>query len=345
MRVAQLIGPRSLEILSGPDPTARPGQVVVEIAYCGIGGSDRSAWVTGEAASPAWFGHEWTGRIVELGPDVSNRFVGQRVVAAVGSSCGQCRPCAFGVPTHCERVLEQIVGLDPLAALHGGFATHTLADARRLVPVGEAIDSRDAVLTEPAAVAAHAIRRSGFMVGDVVVVLGTGTIGLLTAELARIGGAAAVVSVDHASARRELACDLGADAAFAGVNEGLNAWLNDHTSGLGADVVFVCVDAAEAIAGGLGLVRPGGVIVAVGVGNQIENLSVTALLRREADFRVSLGYKIDDVRRVQQLMGADQLRVRPLLQSADIPLDQLADALNDENQSSGPPKAVVGITA
>ncbi|NNF53696.1 MAG: zinc-binding dehydrogenase [Acidimicrobiales bacterium] len=345
MRFAQLVGSRSLEVVVGADPAPRPGQAVVAIDYCGIGGSDRSAWVTGEVASPAWFGHEWTGRIVQLAQDMPDRFVGQRVVAAVGPSCGQCRPCAFGTPAHCERVLEQIVGLDPLAASHGGFATHTVADARRLMPVGEAIDSRDAVLTEPAAVAAHAVRRSGFSLGDVVVVLGTGTIGLLTAELARIGGAAAVVSVDHASARRELACDLGADAAFAGVNKGLTTWLHDHTNGLGADVVFVCVDAAEAIAGGLGLVRPGGVIVAVGVGNQIENLSVTALLRREADFRVSLGYTIDDVRRVQTLMGVDQLRVRRLLQPANVALDQLADALQNENQSSGPPKAVVGVSA
>ena len=341
MRYARLEGPGKLAILERPDPVPLPGQAMIEIAYCGIGGSDRAAFTVGRVAAPAWFGHEWTGRIVALGDGVEDRYVGQRVVAGVAPSCGRCGQCVARTPAHCQRVLEQIVGLDPLAASNGGFASHTVADARRLVPVGEAIDSRDAALIEPASVATHAIGRSGLVVGDVAVVLGTGTIGLLTAEMARIAGAGSVVSIDISAARRELACDLGADAAFGSVNETLQRWLQEQTGGVGADRVFVCVDAVDAIADGLGLVRPGGVIVAVGVGNQIDNLSVTALLKREADFRVSLGYVRDDIRRVQDLMGQDRLRVRRLLQPIDASLDSLSAGLAGSPGSSGPPKLLV----
>jgi (R,R)-butanediol dehydrogenase/meso-butanediol dehydrogenase/diacetyl reductase len=233
--------------------------------------------------------------------------------------------------------------LDPLAADHGGFATHAVADARRLVPVAEAIDIRSAALIEPASVAVHAVRRSGLGIGDVVVVVGAGTVGLLTAEIARIGGAAHVVSIDTAVARRELACDLGSDAAFAAVDDSVRSWLDVHTGGLGADIVFVCVDTVEAISSGIGLVGSGGSIVAVGVGDRIDNLSITSLLVREADFRVSLGYSADDISRVQALMRQDRLRVRPLIQTPDVRgLANLAAAFAaDQDRRPGPPKVLV----
>ncbi|MBT8241705.1 MAG: zinc-binding dehydrogenase, partial [Acidimicrobiia bacterium] len=314
MRFARLTAPRQLEIVSAPDPSPRPGQVVVEILACGVGGSDRQAWETGFASTPSWFGHEWTGRVVAIGDGVTGRFEGQRVVAGVSPPCGWCLPCSVGRAANCRSVLEQIVGLDELSADHGGFATLTVADARRVVPVDEAISFPDAALIEPAAVAAHAVRHSRMTFGDVVVVVGGGTVGLLTSEVARIAGAAHVVSVDPSITRNELACDLGVDAAFTAVDESLRHWIDDHTAGIGADVVFACVDTAEALAAGLSLVCSGGMIVGVGVGDRIDNLSVTSLLAREADFKVSLGYSADDIRRVQSLMRQDRLRVRPLLQ-------------------------------
>ncbi len=341
MRFAHLTEPRQLQIETAPDPTPTEGQVVVEIDSCGVGGSDRQAWEAGAVSAPAWFGHEWTGRVVAVGGGVTNRFEGQRVVAGVSSSCGVCAPCRVGRTQNCRTVLEQIVGLDPLSATHGGFATHTVADARRVVPILDAISFRDAALIEPAAVAAHAIARSGLRFGDVVVVVGSGTVGLLTSELARLAGAARVVSVDTSAARNELACDLGADAAFTSVEESLHHWLADTTNGVGADVVFACVDTAEALTSGLSLVSSGGTIVAVGVGDRIDNLSITALLSREADFRISLGYSADDLRRVQALMEQDRLRVRPLLQKS-AGLDELQTVFEmGARKTPGPPKVLI----
>lgn len=204
MRYARLVGPGRIDIEDRDDPRPQRGQVVVEIDTCGIGGSDREAYEMGTSGSAAWFGHEWTGRVIAVGRGVVDRFEGQRVVAGVSPPCGACPPCRSNRTAYCRSTLEQTVGLDPLAADHGGFATHTVADARRLVPVAEAIDIRSAALIEPASVAVHAVRRSGLGLGDVVVVVGAGTVGLLTAEIARIGGAAHVVSIDTAAARREI---------------------------------------------------------------------------------------------------------------------------------------------
>ena len=343
MRYARLVAPRTLEMVESPNPTALPGQVVVEIEACGVGGSDRRAWEAGSSLSPAWFGHEWTGRVVACGPQVTERFEGQRVVAGVSTACGQCVACRRGRYINCHVVLEQIVGLDELSADHGGFATHIVADARRVVPLDEAISFRAGALIEPAAVAAHAVWRSDLQFGDVVVVIGSGTVGLLASELARIAGAARVVSVDTSVVRNELACDLGADAAFEAVDDSLRAWVDDHTDSFGADVVFNCVDTADALTSGLPLVCSGGTIVAVGVGNSIDNLSVTSLLQREADFRVSLGYSAHDIDRVQELIREDRLRVSPLIQSESVcGLDDLAAVFDTGAQPSlGPPKVLV----
>ena len=126
------------------------------------------------------------------------------------------------------------------------------------------------------------------------------------------------------------------------VDDGLRHWLDDHSGGLGADVGFICVDTEEALAAGLSLVCPGGAIVAVGVGNRIDNLSVTALLAREADFRVSLGYSSDDIDRVQALMRQDRLRVRPLRQPDVVGLDELNAVFESGIEpAAGPPKVVV----
>lgn len=326
VRYARLTGPRAIEIADRPDPRPGPTQVLVEIDVCGIGGSDRTAYERGFVEAPAWFGHEWTGRIVGLGAEVIGHFEGERVVADT-----------------CQSVLAQIVGVDAQAPDHGGFATHSLVDPLRLVPVRDGIDRRDATLIEPAAVAAHAVRRAGLRIGDIVVVVGAGTIGLLTAELARLSGAASVMAVDPSGSRRELACDLGADAAFNRLEDGASQWLADTTQGLGADAVFVCVDTAEALTEGISLVCAGGAVVAVGVGNRIDNLSITALLSREADFRVSLGYSRDDVRRIQSLMQQDRLRVRPLIRTPVVEgLDALAASFEaDDPARSGPPKVLV----
>ncbi|MFW2383972.1 MAG: hypothetical protein ACN4GZ_19625, partial [Acidimicrobiales bacterium] len=106
---------------------------------------------------------------------------------------------------------------------------------------------------------------------------------------------------------------------------------------------FACVDTAEALSAGLSLVCSGGIITAVGVGDRIDNLSVTSLLAREADFKVSLGYSADDVSRVQALMRQDRLRVRALRQQGTpASLDNLGSVFQaGVPPTVGPPKVLI----
>jgi len=303
-----LTGPETIEILERPEPETIPGTVVVAVDRCGIGGTDLEAFRTGRLPAPAWFGHEWSGRVVAIGDDAPDRFTGERVVGAVPPPCGRCRPCRAGLGQHCDQALAMIVGTHPSASDHGAFAERIRVDARRVHRVPDGVDDSNAALAEPAAVAAHAVALAGQRLGDVVAVIGAGTVGLLVAELARLAGAARVVAVDVEPARRELACSLGADAAF-GPGPGVGRWLSEQGHGLGADVVYDCAGRPGTLELSVGAVRHGGTVVLVGISSDGGELVPADLVARHVDLRASLGYTVVDVHRALDLMADDRFRV------------------------------------
>ncbi len=336
MKAAILRGARSIDLVEVKEPALRRGRVTVEIDRCAIGGSDLLAWTTGELPAAAWFGHAWSGRVVALGDDVPGRFVGERVVGAAPPPCGSCKHCRAGFGHNCDLVLEMIIGVDPLASGHGAFSERIGVDSRRVHRIPEGIDQDDAALAEPASVAAHAVARSEIGLGDLVVVIGAGTIGLIVAELARVAGASRVVAVDPVAQRRELACDLGSDAAFA-PGAGVARWLQERGHGLGADVAFDCIGAPSALGEAVNLVRRGGTVMAVGVSGQTLAAVPADLVRREVTVRASLGYTTADVQRVLELLAEDRLRVSPLRSAELISLNQIDAAMQElvDNPSGG----------
>jgi len=334
VRAAVLRGPGEVQIVDVAEPTLRPGSLIVAIDRCAIGGSDVLAKSTGTVPAPAWFGHAWSGRVLEVGPGVRDHFPGERVVGAAPPPCGRCPHCVAGFAENCDLVLEMIVGIDDLASSHGAFAERIRVDHRRVRRTPDGLDDNDAALAEPAAVATHAISRSGIGVGDIVVVVGAGTIGLLVAELVRIAGASRVVAIDRVESRRELACDLGSDAAFGSTSD-VVGWLENHGHGLGADVVFDCVGADGVLDDAVELARHGGTVVAVGVNSSASRAAPADLVKNELTIRASLGYTTADVQRALDLLAEDRLRVGLLVDPQVRSLDQLDAALDAMAESSG----------
>jgi (R,R)-butanediol dehydrogenase/meso-butanediol dehydrogenase/diacetyl reductase len=320
-----LTGPEVVEVAEVAEPTADPGTVVVAVDRCGIGGTDLEAYRTGRLPAPAWFGHEWSGRVVEIGDGVTGRFCGERVVGAVPPPCGRCRPCWAGLGDHCEEALGLIIGTHPTASPHGAFAERIRVDARRVHRVPDGVDDANAALAEPAAVAAHAVAQGDQRLGDLVVVVGAGTIGLLVAELARLAGAARVLAVDVEPGRRELACALGADAAVAPGDE-LIRWLAGQGHGLGADVVYECAGRIQAVDQSVGAVRHGGTVVLVGSPTGSPGIDPAALVARHLTVRASRGYTVADVHRALDLMADDRFRVAAIHERT-VGFDRLPGAL------------------
>lgn len=334
MKAGVVRGPGNVEIIEVAEPVLRPGSLIVAIDRCAIGGSDVLAAATGVLPAPAWFGHSWSGRVLEVGDGVDGHFEGERVVGAAPPPCGSCPHCRAGYAENCDLVLEMIIGTDDLASSHGAFAEQIRVDHRRVRRTPDGIDENEAALAEPAAVAAHAVARSGMSLGNLVVVIGAGTIGLLVAELARLAGAARVVAIDPSAMRRELACDLGSDAAFTSATD-VVVWLERHGHGLGADVVFDCVGADQALTDAVELARHGGTVVAVGVNSSSSRAVPADLVKHEITIRASLGYSTGDVQRVLELLAEDRLRVGSLIDPDIRSLDRLASGLESAALTTG----------
>jgi (R,R)-butanediol dehydrogenase/meso-butanediol dehydrogenase/diacetyl reductase len=150
-------------------PELLPGDVRIEVSHCGICGTDLHLVLEQIARPGTILGHEWAGTIVALGDGVAGWSVGDRVVCGPIPGCGVCRACVRGRPSVChERPLTDHL------AFRGAFARYVRADASRLLRIPETLPTRSAALTEPVAIALHAVNLSGVTVDDRVLITGAG---------------------------------------------------------------------------------------------------------------------------------------------------------------------------
>ncbi len=312
MRAGLVVGKRKIELREFPDPTAGPGTAVVQISYCGICGTDLHPYQTGDPYNPAICGHEWAGTVSAVGSGVSGVREGDRVGIGVASACGQCNECRAGDARHCMGVLLGMLGIGPLAPPHGGFASAIAFDATRLYPIHKDLSDEEAALLEPATVAVHALRRTPLRLGDSIVVLGAGPIGLLVLQCARAAGAGTAVVVEPDPHRAHLAGELGASLVLDPAAENLNEQLAQHCGLAGPDVVFECAGIPSTINQAANLVRRGGTVALVGLASVPAEISPMTWLAREVSMVASLGYLHEEFGHAMQLIADGRLRVVPL---------------------------------
>jgi threonine dehydrogenase-like Zn-dependent dehydrogenase len=197
-------------LVSVERPAARPGvgEALIEVAYCGICGSDLH-FRDVPALFPAGTvpGHEFSGRVIELGDGLPAWRLGERVAVLPFAQCGECDLCRAGQEQVCPHAIPNGVGLGTGRA--GGFAEQVVVDGRMLFTLPDSVDDRAGALTEPLAVAVRAVAQSRLGREQAAIVLGGGTIGLLTALVLADRGYDQVVVVSRNTARRELAAALG----------------------------------------------------------------------------------------------------------------------------------------
>ncbi len=240
MRVGLITGKHELALREFDTPSPEPGKAVVEIARCGICGTDVHAYAHGGPYSPAICGHEWSGTVSATGAGVDGVREGDRVAIGIAPACGRCALCLAGAPAQCTTVLASMLGLDPMAPPHGGFAPALAVDAKRLYVLRAEIGDEEAALLEPATVVVHALRRTPVRVGEPVVVLGAGPIGLLALQLARSAGAGAVVVLEPEPTRAKLAQTLGATEVLAPDAADLEERLRAVCGEAGPELVLEC---------------------------------------------------------------------------------------------------------
>lgn len=312
MLAGLVVGKERIELREFPEPQPEPGKAVVQIGYCGICGTDLHPFHTGEPYNPAICGHEWAGTVSAVGEGVSALREGDRVGIGVATACGTCPDCRSGDAAHCAGVLMGMLGIGPLAPPHGGFASAIAIDAARLYPLRAELSDVEAAFLEPATVAVHALRRTPLRLGDRVVVLGAGPIGLLVLQCAKAAGAGCAVVVEPDARRARIAAELGADCALDPGAADFAERIAQHCGAAGPDVVFECAGIPSTIDRAATLVRRGGTVALVGLASAPASISPMTWLAREVSLVASLGYLRDEFEHTMQLVADGRLRVAPL---------------------------------
>jgi L-iditol 2-dehydrogenase len=284
MKACVLHGVADFRCEETPKPSPRPGEVLVEVEACGVCGSDiPRVFSKGAYRFPTIPGHEFSGVVAAAGPDGAGAsLVGRPVTVFPLIPCRKCPACEAGAFAQCA-------DYDYLGSRSdGAFAEYVRVPEWNLVPLPDGVAFEEAAMTEPCAVALHAVRQAGIQPGDTALVMGAGPIGLMVAMWARIGGAGNVLLADVDDAKLEFAQRLGFDRTFNPARSGsVAAWVQD-TAPLGADVAIDAAGSAPAVEACLDSARTFGRIVLLG--NPPGDMSLSqdaywAILRKELHIR------------------------------------------------------------
>lgn len=344
MHAAVVTGRDTIEVLEFPEPVPAPGGVVVDIALCGICGTDVHAYRSGVISSPAICGHEWTGTVSAVGSGVASLAEGDRVTVAVMVACGDCASCRAGHVDHCEAVFAMMIGRDAPAPPHGGFAPRIAVTSERVMRIDRALTDVEAAQVEPMTVTYHAVHRSHLKVGDLAVVQGAGPIGLGVVQFALAAGAGEVVVIEPDEHRRALALELGAGVALSPGEEAATL-IGERSGGLGADIVFECVGHPAAIQSAVDLARRGGSMCLVGFTEQPASITPGTWLYKEIRTTASLAYVHDEFETTMEMMADGRVRAAPL-HSSTVGLAALGESFAGlASGRSGQVKVLVDPTA
>ncbi|MFF7264229.1 zinc-binding dehydrogenase [Streptomyces sp. NPDC008159] len=273
MRAFVLTGPGAYEVREVPSPVAGPGEAVVDVERVGVCGTDVEFFTgemaylhQGHAAYPLRPGHEWCGRVTAVGDGVDAGWIGRRVMGDTMLGCGGCRRCLRGRRHVCEA--RQEVGIR--GARDGALAERLAVPASSLHALPDSVDAVLGALVEPGGNALRAARAAAPGPGDRALVLGPGTIGLLTAMFLRAAGAEV-----HLMGATEGSLAFARGLGFAHV------WTEDSVPDLPFDAVVDASNAAPLPARALELVEPGGRLVYIGLAGEPSPLDTRALVLKD----------------------------------------------------------------
>jgi (R,R)-butanediol dehydrogenase/meso-butanediol dehydrogenase/diacetyl reductase len=260
-------------------------------------------------------GHETAGQVAELGKGVDNVAVGDRVAVNTVLICGKCFWCMRGQQAVCPNMAVAGFMAD------GGLAEFMVWPADHMVPMPDSISDVEGPLLEPATVAVHGVRRSGVKPGDTVVVVGCGTVGLLTLQAFKAAGAR-VIAADVRKQSLDLAKELGADEVLNSRDEQAAASrVLELTNGIGPDIVVESAGAKETPRIAIEWARRGGTVLLIGIYSTKPEIDFNSVVGREITVIGSVATSPGDLAAAVELVGQGKINVKPLI-SATVPLSR-----------------------
>lgn len=318
--------PDDLRVVEQDAGELAPGQVLVQVGYGGICGSDLHYFHAGGFGTvrikrPMILGHEVAGTVAAVAPGVTRVAPGDKVAVNPSRPCSACRYCLEGLPNQClDMRFYGSAMRDP--HVEGAFRNLLVCDAVQCEPVAAQVPLQHAALAEPFSVALHGVQRAGALLGRKVLVSGCGPIGTLAVAAARIHGAAEITAVDLTDETLAVARAMGATHTVNVAQD--SGWVQRYSAEKGTfDVMFECSGNERALRAGLETMRPRGVVVQLGLGGDVsipqnlvvgKELSICGSFRFHAEFALAV-----------RLINEGRVDMRPMITGA-FPLAQAREA-------------------
>jgi len=326
MKAGVLYGVGDLRIEDRPDPQFGADDLVVQVTYNGLCGTDATEYAKGSImvplakphpgsghVGPTILGHEFIGTVVDAGPDARSR-IGSRVACGAGVSCGSCPWCLSGRTNLCASYYT--LGL----STHGGLAEFVAAPSRICVDIPDAVADIDAALAQPLAVGIHGVRRANLRSGDSVVLLGVGAIGsFILAALSAHDGP--IVAMDIDEGRLAVARTLGATTTQIIPPDITPAEIRELLPD-GAQTVFETSGVGGGAERAFALAARGGDVVLVGLNKTPQPLNLADIVLREVNVQTTVAHVCGtDIPEALALL--DRMRLSEVLPAYAVPLDDV----------------------
>jgi L-iditol 2-dehydrogenase len=319
MNALVLSGYRQLKIEDVPTPGCGPGDVLIQVAACGICGSDVHGYdgSTGRRIPPIVMGHEAAGIVVAVGAEVDAVAPGDRVTFDSTVYCASCEFCLRGQINLCEN--RQVVGVSCGEYRRAGaFAEYICVPEYIVYKLPPPLSFADAAMLEAVSVALHAVKLSRIESGATALVIGAGMIGLLVLQAARVAGCSRVLVADVDETRLKLAATLGATETLLATREDLIREVLRLTNGLGVDVVLEAVGRDETVTAAIDCVRKGGTVTLIGnIASQVP-LPLQKVVTRQIRLQGSCA-SAGEYPEAMELVSSGKIKVAPMI-SAVAPL-------------------------
>lgn len=321
MKAIVLKGPNDFSFETIEDPVPSPGDVEIKVHIAGICGTDlillrgKNPYVP----YPIVPGHEYMGEVLRAPAD-SKFKVGDRVTVFPAFGCGKCEACKSGHTPHCPEA-KTVGVLRP----GGCFTERVVAHHERVFSIPDQMENEVGAMVEPTSVAVHANRRADFAKGSKVVVIGGGTIGLLTAQVARAYGAESVIVSEPIEERRSLASNLGIEWTCDPSKEDLVLFVQEKMGS--ADVVFDVAGNRTTLRQSVELLRPDGKLVLIAMPHgEGPGIPYQEVFSKELRIAGSRTYFLDDFPESIELLNTERVKVKPLIGKI-LPLDRFNEAV------------------
>ena len=320
MRAGAFLGDGKVGMIELEEPGhPGPGQVQLDVAYCGVCGSDLHMVEYGYFPPRAVLGHELSGTVRQLGAGVDGFETGEQVTVIPMLGCGSCDQCSAGRSAYRRSFLG-------IGTFHGLAREVLVGGLAPRINVPHSLDWQEGALVEPLAVAHHAVRAVGSLRGRRVLIMGAGPIGTALTTCARRAGAENIVVTEPIEERRERAKQFGACHALHNSRDDAVQRIQELTDG-GADVVFEAVGLPGTLNEAVQLMRPGGRVQVVGCCMQVDPVLPALWLSKEPQIQISFVYSREEFAETIELIAGDALQIADYVSRTE-PLEQIEDVFD-----------------